>query len=560
MDADLLGVQSGDGFPRTAEDHAFTLFEGTFHGHVIETEDHVLRRNDDRGAVGRRENVVGAHHEHAAFDLRFYGQGNVHGHLVTVEVRVIGGADERMQLNGLSFHQQGFEGLNAQTVQGRSTVEHDRVFPHHVGQNIPYHQLFAFHHLLRALNGGGKTSFFKLGIDERLEQFQRHLFGQAALMQFQVRTHDDDRTTGIVHALAEQILTEAALLALDHVGQGFQRTSVGSRNGASAASVVEQGIHRFLKHALFVADDDVGGSEFHQTLQTIVAVDDTAVQIVQIGGGETAAVERNERAQFRRNDRNDFENHPFGTIAGFEEGFHDLQTLGELLFLGLRLGALGFLAQLNLEFLKVQFFQQAADGLRAHAHSQGVFTEVVDDLEILVFGNDLHLLEVGAPRIKDDVGVEIQNLLQIGHGHVEQGTDFGGQRFQKPDMGHGRGKFDMPHAFATHLGSDDFDAALFADDAAVLHALVLAAVALVVLHGTEDLRAEQTVAFGLERAVVDGFRLLDFAVGPFANVLRGGDGDLDGFQIADLRGVGGRRAASHKQIVETAHICVLPVD
>ena len=39
--------------------------------------------------------------------------------------------------------------------------------------------------------------------------------------------------------------------------------------------------------------------------------------------------------------------------------------------------------------------------------------------------------------------------------------------------------------------SNDFNAALFADDAAVLHAFVLAAVAFVVLHRAEDLRAEQ---------------------------------------------------------------------
>ena len=71
------------------------------------------------------------------------------------------------------------------------------------------------------------------------------------------------------------------------------------------------------------------------------------------------------------------------------------------------------------------------------------------------------------------------------------------------------------------LRLDDLDAALLADDAAVLHALVLAAVALVVLHRAEDLRAEQAVALRLERAVVDGLGLLDLAVRPLADLLRG---------------------------------------
>src|SRR5688500_14049067 len=72
----------------------------------------------------------------------------------------------------------------------------------------------------------------------------------------------------------------------------------------------------------------------------------------------------------------------------------------------------------------------------------------------------------------------------------------------------------MTHALAAHFGLRDFDAALFADDAAVLQALVLTAQALVILHGSENLRAEQTVAFRFECAVVDRLRLLYFAERP----------------------------------------------
>ena len=73
----------------------------------------------------------------------------------------------------------------------------------------------------------------------------------------------------------------------------------------------------------------------------------------------------------------------------------------------------------------------------------------------------------------------------------------------------------------------DLDRALLADDALVLHALVLAAQALVVLDRPEDARAEQAVALGLEGAVVDGLRLLDLAVGPGQNLLRARDRDPD---------------------------------
>jgi hypothetical protein len=47
----------------------------------------------------------------------------MHGHLVAVEVRVVGGADQGVQLDGLAFHQQGLKGLDAQAVQGGRAVE-----------------------------------------------------------------------------------------------------------------------------------------------------------------------------------------------------------------------------------------------------------------------------------------------------------------------------------------------------------------------------------------------------------------------------------------------------
>jgi hypothetical protein len=74
--------------------------------------------------------------------------------------------------------------------------------------------------------------------------------------------------------------------------------------------------------------------------------------------------------------------------------------------------------------------------------------------------------------------------------------------------------------------------------------------ALVVLDRSEDAGAEQAVTLGLERAVVDGLRLLDLAVAPGADAVGAGDRD------ADL--VEGRRALRLAQYVdEVGHLCVL---
>src|SRR5678815_2927460 len=123
----------------------------------------------------------------------------------------------------------------------------------HLVEDVPDFLALLFDPLLRLLEGHRKTLGVEARVDERLEQLERHLLGQAALVELELRTGDDDRTARIVDALAEQILAEAALLTLEHVAQGFQRTLVGAGNRAAAAAVVEQSVNGFLKHALFLS-------------------------------------------------------------------------------------------------------------------------------------------------------------------------------------------------------------------------------------------------------------------------------------------------------------------
>src|SRR6516162_6143515 len=94
-------------------------------------------------------------------------------------------------------------------------------------------------------------------------------------------------------------------------------------------------------------------------------------------------------------------------------------------------------------------------------------------------------------------------------------------------MSHRRSQLDMPHAVASDFREGHLHATLLADDPAILHALVLAAQALVILDRTEDSSAEQAVTFGFERAVVDRLRLLDLAERPGVNSFGTGDRDAD---------------------------------
>jgi len=135
-----------------------------------------------------------------------------------------------------------------------------------VVQDVPDVLTFLLDHLLGALDGRDVALFLQLVVDEGLEQLQRHLLGQAALMQPQLGSHHDHRTARVVHALAQQVLAKAPRFALEHVAERFERALGGPGDRAPAPPVVEQRVDRLLQHPLLVADDDVGGVELDQPL------------------------------------------------------------------------------------------------------------------------------------------------------------------------------------------------------------------------------------------------------------------------------------------------------
>ncbi|MCY1220819.1 hypothetical protein D9M72_328490 [compost metagenome] len=352
-------------------------------------------------------------------------------------------------------------------------------------------------------------------------------------MQTQGRTYGNYRTAGVVNTLTEQVLTEAALLTLDHVSQGLQRALVRAGDGTATAAVVQQGVDSFLQHALFVAHDDVRSGQVEQALQTVVTVDDATIQIVQVGSREATAIQRNQRTQVRRQHRQDSQHHPLGVVAGVLEGFHQLKALGQLLDLGFRVGLRNLFAQAADLVLQIDSVEQLANGLSTHAGIE-VVTELFEGFEVLLVVQQLAFLQGGHARIDHYVALEIEHALDVTQGHVQQQADTGRQGLQEPDVSNGRSQLDVAHALAAHLGQGDFNAALLADHTAVLEALVLAAQALVVLHRAEDLGAEQAITLRLEGTVVDGLRLLHFTEGPGTDHLGRGQANTDGIELFDL--------------------------
>ena len=270
-------------------------------------------------------------------------------------------------------------------------------------------------------------------------------------MQLQFRPDNDDRTARIIDPFAQQILAEAPLLALEHVGKRLQGPFVGTGDRAAAPPVVEQRVDRLLQHALFVADNDIGGPQFNQPLEAIVAVDHPPIEIIEIGSRKTPAIQRHQRPQFGRDDRDDLEDHPFGLVLGTDKGLDDFKPLDDLerLQRGLGLGQLD--QQLFAFALEIDGQQKLFDRLGADAGGKAVFAIFVLGPQVIFLRQQLKLLERRQTRLDDHIVLEIENPLQILQGHIEQQSDAARQGFEEPDMGHRSGQFDMAHALAPDL-------------------------------------------------------------------------------------------------------------
>ncbi len=504
-------------------------------------------------------------------------------------------------------------------------------------EHVPHLRAPALDHALGRLDVLGQLGVDQLLHDERLEQLERHQLGQAALVQLERGADHDDRAARVVDALAQQVLAEPTLLALQHVGQGLERAVARARHRAAAAAVVEQGVDRLLQHALLVVDDDLGSPEVEEALEPVVAVDDPAVEVVQVRGGEAAAVELHHGAQLGRDHRHHVEDHgprvvdPTAVVVAAVERRDDLEPLDGLL---LALSGQGTLALLRVDggpqllFLDVEVdaLDEPGQGVGAHAPFEVLAVAVLElapqhlvfddlageevlelvegalqdvDLEVELLadhgevllrgplaGLDLgilgalllelldlllellealgqgqlallldgvalaqHLdLEIGEIVVAtllvdpgDQVGGEVDDLLQLLG--LELLADLGAHQqvgqprpgaAQVPDVHDRRRQLDVAHALTPDLGAGHLDAAALTDDALEADALVLAAVALPVLRRPEDLLAEEAVLLGLERAVVDGLRLLDLAVGPHADRVGRSQPDAKLIEVVDV--------------------------
>ena len=187
----------------------------------------------------------------------------MYSHLVAVEVRVERAASKRMKLDGSAVYEHRLERLNTQSVKSGRTVKKYGVVLNDLFQYVPHVGVSTLGNALCRFGVVRLALCDKLFYDERLEQLERHFLGNAALIELELGTYDDNRTTGVVYALTQKVLTEASLLTAQQARQALELAVGRAVNRLTASAVVDKRVDGFLQHTFFVANDNIGCAEFH---------------------------------------------------------------------------------------------------------------------------------------------------------------------------------------------------------------------------------------------------------------------------------------------------------
>ena len=139
-------------------------------------------------------------------------------------------------------------------------------------------------------------------------------------------------------------MAETSGLTFKRIGERFERSVALALHGRTLARVVEKTVDGLLQHTFLVTENHLGSLNLDQTFQTVVTNDNAAIEVVEVGGGETATIQRHERAQFGRDNGDNLENHPLWAIdfGARTESFYHLQafqSLGFTLLAGVVIGA-----------------------------------------------------------------------------------------------------------------------------------------------------------------------------------------------------------------------------
>ena len=81
------------------------------------------------------------------------------------------------------------------------------------------------------------------------------------------------------------------------------------------SAVVDKCVNSFLKHSLFVSNDDVRCFKLQHFLKTVISVDNTSVKVIKVAGCVSSAVQQYHRSDIRWYNRYSLQYHPLRSVA-----------------------------------------------------------------------------------------------------------------------------------------------------------------------------------------------------------------------------------------------------
>ena len=285
-----------------------------------------------------------------------------------------------------------------------------------------------------------------------------------------------------------------------------------------------------MKHALLVSDDDVWRVKLDKTTETVVTVDYTTVKIVQIARCKSTTIKWNERTKVRWNNWNYVQDHPLWLVVALLERRKNTKTLSELLLLSLRGYLFDLLAELSTERINIDSLEKCEDRLSTHASLESS-SELFTSSAIFTLSKKLPLLEVSFSSINYNVSLEVQNLLKVTERKIKDVSDTAWKRLQEPYVRYWARKLDVPHTLTAYLRLNNLYTALLAHNATVTKSLVLTADTLVILNRSKNLSAEEAIALGLERSIVNRLWLRYLAKRPATDLVWASQRDLQRVEL-----------------------------
>ena len=192
MQVNITITVSHNCFITVFEDHSFTFTIWFFHSKVVVTKNHILRWCYDWFTIFRVKDVFCGKHKKTCFSLCFFRKWYVDGHLVTIEVCIVGFTNKWVKTKCFTIDKDGFEGLDTQTVKSRCAVKQYWMFFDNFFKNIPNTFITTFNHTFRCFNVTSIVTRNNFTHYEWFEQFDSHFTRHTTLIHFKCWTYGDN--------------------------------------------------------------------------------------------------------------------------------------------------------------------------------------------------------------------------------------------------------------------------------------------------------------------------------------------------------------------------------